>query len=34
MRSTIILPFFNATKPSLRLAVEIGMFSPSPSVLC
>ena len=30
----IILPSFSATKPSFRLAVDIGTFSPSPNVLC
>src|SRR5216684_866819 len=34
MRSMTICPSLSATKPSLRLAVEIGTFSPSPSVLC
>ena len=33
MRSITIRPSFSATKPSLRLAVEIGMFSPRPTVL-
>ena len=33
MRSMIICPSLSAAKPSLRLAVEIGMFSPSPTVL-
>jgi len=34
MRSMIICPSLSAAKPSLRLAVEIGTFSPSPTVLC
>src|SRR5262249_52537150 len=34
MRSMTIRPSLSATKPSLRLAVEIGMFSPRPTVLC
>ena len=33
MRSITICPSLKAAKPSLRLAVEIGTFSPSPTVL-
>src|ERR1700694_4165044 len=33
MRSITICPSLRATDPSLRLAVEIGMFSPRPTVL-
>src|SRR4029077_8965981 len=33
IRSMIICPSLSAAKPSLRLAVEIGTFSPSPTVL-
>src|SRR6185503_2911404 len=33
MRSITICPSFSATKPSLRLAVEIGTLGPSPAVL-
>src|SRR5215510_12705272 len=34
MRNMTICPSLSATKPSLRLAVEIGTFSPRPNVLC